>query len=157
VTLMKRAGLVCATVVVLAVSCTGTSNEVPPSPLPSEVQTLPANASVVQLQVVPVPEGPTMIFKRDAVANRVMSVVPLARVERYIPTPMPLPLDQPAGCDGGANLVVTFADGTDIAYGPCERPDSIDRLWAAMTFVFGRGQCGTRCGPDAEPPPQIDP
>lgn len=144
----------CATVVVLTVSCTGTSNEAPPSPLPSGPQTLPAHASITELRIEPVPEGPSMAFKRDAQADRMISVLPLDRVEEYIPGPLPSPLDQPGDCELGGNLVVSFSDGSDLTYGPCERPASVDQLWAGMVFAYSKGQCLPRCGPDGELPPQ---
>lgn len=78
----------------------------------------------------------------------------LGLVEPYIPDPLPLPSDQPNDCEIGGNMVVTFLDGTTLTYGPCERPASIDRLWAAMIFEIGHSQCASRCGPDGEPPPQ---
>jgi hypothetical protein len=80
------------------------------------------------------------------------SVIPLDRVRGYIPSPLPEPIDQ--GCDMGGNLVVTFSDHFKLSYGPCERPASITRLWAAMIYEVSHGQCVPHCGPDGEPAPQ---
>lgn len=64
-----------------------------------------------------------------------------------MPVPLPTPLEQPASCNLGGNLFVTFADGFKFTYGPCRRPSSINRLWAGMIYVLDNGQCAPNCGP----------
>jgi hypothetical protein len=71
----------------------------------------------------------------------------LDTVRRYIPDPLPAPLKQPEDCSFGGNLVMTLADGTAVTYGPCLRPASVNRLWAAMVYVMTRGDCAPGCGP----------
>jgi hypothetical protein len=41
---------------------------------------------------------------------------------------------------------VTLLDGTQIVYGPCRRPCSIDELWAHILDVYTNGECRPRCG-----------
>jgi hypothetical protein len=40
-----------------------------------------------------------------------------------------------------------FEDGSELRYGPCRRPSSIDQLWAGMIYVIDNGACVPRCGP----------
>jgi hypothetical protein len=71
------------------------------------------------------PEGPpARPFERFPTGG----ALPLSEIEQFIPTPLPRPLDQ-QGCDVGGYLVISFANGTQIRYGPCVRPPAIDRLW----------------------------
>jgi hypothetical protein len=89
----------------------------------------------VRLEIVPIPEGPPApVFERDA-APAHQWVRPLSDV-KYIPSPLPEPLEQPADCEFGGDLVVTFEDGAELRYGPCRRPPAIDQLWAGMVYVI---------------------
>ena len=122
---------------------------------PSDTSTVrDSHGGVSRLQLQSIPEGPASLsFERDAPSGNTVAR-PLDAVERYMPAPFPAPLEQPSNCDFGGNLVVTFADGFTRTYGPCERPDSINRLWAAMLFEITHGGCAPSCGPDGEPAPQ---
>ena len=92
----------------------------------------------------PDPEGPVGPgFERTPTTE---NSKPLSLIERFIPDPLPAPLAQ-AFCGGGGDLVVTFADGQQLTYGPCHRPASIDHLWAEMIYVLDDGKCSPRCGP----------
>ena len=106
-----------------------------------------SHGAVVRLQLIPIPEGPTApSFERDAVPGD-KSVRPLKSVGQYVPDPLPAPIQQPKSCSFGGNLVVTFADGFKLTYGPCKRPASINRLWAGMIYVLEDGNCAPKCGP----------
>lgn len=74
-------------------------------------------------------------------------------VTRYIPDPLPAPLFQGPTCRLSGDLVVTFADGFSLTYGPCKRPLSINRLWAGMVYVLADGACAPKCGPGGLPGP----
>ncbi len=99
---------------------------------------------VVRLEIDPYPEGPPSIpfVRGDSHAD----TLPISRVERWIPSPLPAPLDQ-GSCEFGGNLLVELTDGTVVTYGPCHRPPSIDRLWTRMVDVMSDGRCRPRCGP----------
>jgi hypothetical protein len=129
---------------------------IPRSSSTAPVTSTLGHGAVVRLHEVPIPEGPTApSFERGAEAGDT-SLRPLERVTQYVPTPLPLPLEQPANCEFGGNLVVTFVDGFELIYGPCTRPGSIDRLWAAMEFVIEHGQCAPGCGPNGVNAPQAE-
>jgi len=135
-------------VLFMIASCTPRSSSTPP------VTSTTGHGAVVRLQELPIPEGTTPpSFERGAEAGDRL-VRPLERVAEYIPAPLPLPLEQPANCEFGGNLVVSFVDGFELTYGPCTRPASIDRLWAAMEFVIEHGQCAPGCGPNGVNAPQ---
>jgi hypothetical protein len=103
-----------------------------------------ANGGVVRVEFRAVPEGPTSPpFERVPTAQ---NSVPIALIQRFIPDPLPAPLNQ-WPCHVGGDLVVTLGKGTQIIYGPCHRPASIDRLWAEMIYVMSNGRCAPNCGP----------
>ncbi len=103
-----------------------------------------AHGGIVRVELVPIPEGPAAEEGSETkLANE---------VRRYIPNPLPAPLGQ-GFCGGGGDLVVTFADGTKVTYGPCRRPPSINHLWAEIIYVTENGQCAPRCGPGGAPGP----
>ena len=134
--------VIVATLCVLATGCTSGHEH----PFPDS-STGGSHGAVVQLQLVPFPEGPPLpLFKSNAPAGNKF-VHPLASVDKYTPVPFPAPLTQPSNCDHGGNLVVTFADGFKLTYGPCSRPSSINRLWAGMISVIEHGKCAEMCGP----------
>jgi len=88
------------------------------------------HGGIESLQLVPYPEGPdSRLFESAPLPE---GSLPLSAIDRYIPDPLPAPRWQGLACDMGGNLVVTFADGEDVSYGPCKRPASIDRLWDRM-------------------------
>jgi len=119
----------------------------PSVPEPSPPTTVEGHGAVVRLEIVPIPEGPPApVFERDA-APAHQWVRPLSDASEYIPSPLPEPLEQPADCGFGGDLVVTFEDGAELRYGPCRRPPAIDQLWAGMVYVIDNGECVPRCGP----------
>jgi hypothetical protein len=138
--------VVAAILGVLAASCTSAPDHERSFPAQTSGQSN-SHGAVVGLQLVPIPEGPAApSFERSAPVGDKF-VRPLERVQAYMPDSFPTPLEQPADCIGGGNLVVTFADGFELTYGPCTRPASINRLWAGMIDVLDHGQCAPRCGP----------
>jgi hypothetical protein len=131
---------------VLAAGCTSVPDHERSFPAPTSTQSN-SHGAVVGLQLVPIPEGRSApSFERSAPAGNKF-VRPLDTVREYMPDPFPTPLDQPADCIAGGNLVVTFADGFKLTYGPCSRPTSINRLWAGMIYVLDHGRCAPNCGP----------
>jgi len=131
-----------ATAVVLALFAAGCTSGPSQTSLSTD-----SHGAVVRLQLIPIPEGPMgPSFERNAPAGDKW-VRPLEQVQEYMPVPFPAPLEQPAGCNLGGNLVVTFADGFQLTYGPCTRPPSIDRLWAGVIYVLEHGHCAPKCGP----------
>jgi len=106
---------------------------------------------IVRIQMEPVPEGPVapgfvLHPKADPMTK------PLSEIQQYIPSPLPEPLDQGPDCRFGGNLVVTFSDGSQVVYGPCQLPDSINHLWAEMMYVIDP-KCAPHCGPGGIPGP----
>jgi hypothetical protein len=83
-------------------------------------------ADVVSIGLDPYPEGPHS--PRFVRAPGEQDQKPLALVEKFIPVPLPAPKWQGLSCRVGGHVTVELADGRAIAYGPCRRPDSIDRL-----------------------------
>jgi hypothetical protein len=61
--------------------------------------------------------------------------MPLSLIEDAIPFPLPAPGWQ-GFCQMGGNVVVHLADGRTIEYGPCHRPESIERLRERMLDVL---------------------
>ena len=106
-----------------------------------------AHGGIVSLRLAPIPEGPNSLIERTPSNPRSPR---LSSVERFIPDPLPAPLQQ-WGCGTGGDLVVTFADGYQISYGPCHRPASIDLLWARMFSVLWHGACEPHCDPNWDP------
>jgi hypothetical protein len=104
-----------------------------------------AHGGIVRLQLEPTPEGPSPPWFEKSPTNQSSKALDL--VQRYIPDPLPATVPQ-WGCNTGGDLVVTFADGTVVTYGPCHRPASIDRLWAHMVSVLQGGRCEPHCGPN---------
>jgi hypothetical protein len=141
-----------ALVLLASVACTGGTTDMPPPDMPSRFSADVAtrHGDIVRLEIVPIPEGPPgPMFARGALPSRDgRLVLPLRDVREYIPSALPASLDQGPDCEGGGNLVVTFHDEYELAYGPCRRPPAIDHLWAGMIYVFSDGACAPRCGPD---------
>jgi hypothetical protein len=135
---MRRIWLVA--LMLVAAACTGGRQGSSPPPAVAEIPP----KQIVRIQTIPVPEGPVAPeFTLNPTGNRFSR--PLSEIQQYIPAPLPEPLVQPPHCFGG-NLVVTFADGSKVTYGPCQRPDSINNLWAGMMYVIDP-ECAPRCGP----------
>lgn len=99
---------------------------------------------IVRIEIEAYPEGPPAPpFKIDPGRN----ALPIRKILRYVPRPLPEPLDQGFNCGFGGVLTITFNGGARVAYGPCHRPSSIDRLWARMVYVITDGGCEPGCGP----------
>lgn len=143
--------LIAASILVLLGSCTGAGDR--EHPLPADTSSIGRHGAVVRLQLVPIPEGPPApSFERNAPAGDEW-VRSLDKVQKYMPAHFPGPLEQPGGCNLGGDLIVTFADGFKLTYGPCVRPRSINGLWAGMVYVLDNGNCAPKCGPGGSPGP----
>ncbi len=135
ITVLLGRGAITAISIAMLVGCTGSGSPTAEGTAASSQVATAGHGKIMSLQLAPIPEGPmSPIFRRDARASERFTVV-LRSVARYIPHPLPPPLDQ-GSCETGGNLVVTFADGYKLAYGPCRRPASIDRLWAGMEHTL---------------------
>jgi hypothetical protein len=82
---------------------------------------------VVAVWLEPIPEGPSS--PRFVVKPR-HGERPLSSIEEAIPSPLPRDLWQGFRCDSGGNVVVELNNGSQIRYGPCRLPDSIEELRA---------------------------
>lgn len=99
---------------------------------------------IVSVKIEPFPEGPVPPpFLLGAGPNQ----LPIRWILGFIPRPLPEPLDQGADCEFGGNLTIAFEGGARVVYGPCRRPDSIDRLWTEMVRIISEGACEPTCGP----------
>jgi hypothetical protein len=91
-------------------------------------------AEVLSIELVPIPEGPpSPRFVRNLTGE---FQIPLSLIEDSIPAPLPAPKWQGFSCRFGGNVVVQLADGRTIEYGPCRRPESIERLRQRMIGVL---------------------
>lgn len=146
---MKRVIAVVVVVAVIATFALGVAGYGPIRGLFHRSISAAAHGGIVRVALIPIPEGPgAPTFERTPGNPRSK---PLSLIERFVPDPLPAPLAQ--GCHAGGDLVVTFADGAQLTYGPCHRPASIDHLWAEMAFVLSNGKCSPRCGPAGETGP----
>jgi hypothetical protein len=109
-----------------------------------------AHGGIVEVRMAPIPEGAAPNPFERSPSDRAWS---LQRIVPFIPDPLPAPLFQGPACGMGGDLVVTFADGYEVTYGPCHRPASIDHLWAEIDSVMSHGACDPRCGPGGTPGP----
>lgn len=82
-----------------------------------------ASTEPVAAALEPDPEGPVFTLSRGEPQWSELS----------LPARLPEPL--PQTCAAGLNVVVTLADGTRIAYGPCRRPRVIELLHADLLGV----------------------
>ena len=109
-----------------------------------------ANGGVVAIALSPFPEGPgEAVFERNPSSR---TSRPLSLIDQFIPDPLPPPMNN-WGCSIGGNMIVSLGYRTQITYGPCRRPASIDHLWAEMVYVETDGRCAPRCAPDGRPGP----
>jgi hypothetical protein len=139
----------------LGAACTAGSDEQSLEPTP--VGTVgPDSGPIQRIEIRPYPEGPSETFERSGRTTTAGTVWSIKAVRHYVPFSLPDPLAQPEGCSMGGSLIITFTDGATAVYGPCVRPASIERLWAAMEFVVTHGGCLEDCGPGGEPPPQLE-
>jgi hypothetical protein len=102
----------------------------PLSPVYTESIPVAANGGVTQIDLVPAPEGPPVSFQ--PVPTRTGGVFPIGPVEQFIPDPLPAPTFQWL-CARGVNMAVTLGNGKVVTYGPCSRPDPINRLWTELS------------------------
>src|SRR5436305_11024122 len=110
---------------------------------PSLVGDPSGHGRIISVQLQPVPEGPvSSLYARRGSTKHGLSR-PLRAVARYIPQPLPEPLDQ-NGCGTGGDLIVRFADGFRLPYGPCRRPPSIDHLWSRIAYLDTNHECAPR-------------
>jgi hypothetical protein len=147
---MRRLGWLSALLVGLAVAILllGYANLGPLRPAFHRPVSAAAHRGIARIDLVPIPEGPLgPAFEPTPTAcSGSVCPKPLATIQRFIPDPLPAPLNQ-WSCGGGGDLVVTLGDGKQVIYGPCHRPASIDSLWAEMIYVMDDGKCAPRCGP----------
>jgi hypothetical protein len=99
---------------------------------------------IVYVKIEPVPEGP---IAPSFVLDPGPDQLSIRMIRRFIPRPLPEPLDQGLNCEFGGNLTIEFEAGARLVYGPCHRPESIDRLWTEMVRVITDGACEPVCGP----------
>jgi hypothetical protein len=126
---------------VLAACTHETAEQLHPPPSPVR-----GHGKIVGMWLAPQPDGPVSPQFLQNAASHDPPGIPLTTVERYLPRPLPAPLDQ-QGCTTGGDLIVQFADHYRLSYGPCNRPRSINRLWAQM--VYADPSCRPACGPNA--------
>jgi hypothetical protein len=102
---------------------------------------------IVSVTVEPIPEGPTApVFVRHPRGEPFVSrELDLSELLPFVPDPLPATLDQ-GGCEFGGDLVIVTGQRT-IAYGPCERPATINDLWGHFLAISTRGECLPDCGP----------
>jgi hypothetical protein len=63
-------------------------------------------------------------------------------VERFIPATLPAPLSQ-GTCDVGETILFEFVDGSGVRYGPCDRPEAVEKTWSDMKAIL-QAEMGTR-------------
>lgn len=102
----------------------------------SSAPTVRGHGDVVGVQLRPVPEGPYSPWFASAGAVPDRNARPLSLIRRYLPSPLPAPIDQ-GGCEEGGDLVVRFSDGSEVAYGPCVRPPAIEALRTRVLQAVG--------------------
>jgi hypothetical protein len=109
---------------------------------------------IKSVEVQPNPEGPPgPSFTGRPEADLGSRPRPLSAIAKFIPDPLPHTVWQGFNCQFGGDLIVTLLDGSQIVYGPCRRPSSIDELWAHILDVYTNGECQPRCGPGGIPGP----
>ncbi len=134
ITVLLGRGSITAISIAMLVGCTGSGSPTAQGTAASSQVATAGHGKIMRLQLLPIPEGPTSpVFVRGREGDKF--TVDLSSVARYIPYPLPPPLDQ-GSCETGGNLVVTFADGYKLLYGPCRRPASINRLGAGMEHTL---------------------
>lgn len=139
---------------VLAAACTAGSVDQALGPTP--VGSIgPDSGPIQRIEIQPYPEGVSLTFERGGHTAAAGIVWSIGGVKDYVPSPLPKALEQPDGCSMGGSLIITFADGASVVYGPCVRPAPIERLWASMEFIITHGSCLEDCGPGGEPAPQL--
>lgn len=105
-------------------------------------------AAIKSVEVQPDPEGPPgPVFTRAPDPDRGALSQPFSAIAEFIPDPLPHSVWQGFNCEFGGDLIVTLLDGSQVVYGPCRRPLSIDELWAHLLDVYSDGECRPRCGP----------
>jgi hypothetical protein len=113
---------------------------------------------IVSVTTQPIPEGdPAPVFvDHPHSVEYVRQEFDLDKLRPALPDPLPATLDQ-GDCQIGGVLVIKTADRT-IAYGPCQRPQSINNLWTRLFEIATHGECRPVCGPgDTSPTPPVLP
>jgi hypothetical protein len=90
-------------------------------------------ARIFEVRIDPQPEGPPGPRFQRSLSDRWS--LPLSYVVRDIPTPLPHP-DVQLGCSSGSDVVIKLDDGSEIRYGPCRRPGSINQLRTFMVSIW---------------------
>jgi hypothetical protein len=102
---------------------------------------------ILSVTLQPIPEGPTapVFVDHPHSIEYVRQEFDLDKLRPFIPDPLPATISQ-ADCKVGGDLVIETADLT-IAYGPCQRPQSINDLWTRFIQIATHGDCRPDCGP----------
>jgi hypothetical protein len=92
---------------------------------------------IESITLEPIPEGPSApVFVLHPQSEPFVRVeLDLAEILSFVPDPLPPTLDQ-GDCEFGGDVVITAEAGTTIAYGPCRRPRSIEKLRARMIGII---------------------
>ena len=111
----------------LASGCTSSVSHPPPS-----------DGRIERVVIVPHPEGVSFGFVGPS-DPKSKTQLALADIQQAIPHPLPSPIQQ-GQCSSGYAIRIEFQDGASIEYGPCRKPQSIDRLDAAITAALAAYQ-----------------
>jgi len=87
-----------------------------------------SGSAVVKVSTFPWPEGPGPVVA--AIRSVPGIYVPLSKIKAAIPKTWPK--NPPQTCRYGAKVQIALKDGRTFAYGPCNRPGSIERLRLAL-------------------------
>jgi hypothetical protein len=91
-------------------------------------------ADVLQVQLYPWPEGPSIDYWADL--GESTGVLKLDLILDRIPDPLPRPGRFKLSCNDGRVLILELSGGRIINYGHCDKPSSILKLEEAMTRTF---------------------
>lgn len=95
-------------------------------------------SEVEKIEVDPIPEGPPgPRFARRPLSREAL---PLKLVADAIPDPLPAPSWQGFRCSFGGNVVIETRGGQRIEYGPCRRPELIERLLDELLATYEERQ-----------------
>ncbi len=80
-------------------------------------------ADVVRIETTAFPEGPQLALTRADSDRAVFAL---------LPAELPSPLPQPEECRFGNYTTLVLSDSSSVRYGPCARPEAIDRIRCAI-------------------------